>query len=223
MVPLEVALLAMVAPVREYIFLSGKTTNKALFSVFTASFGQGGFRTTRVRQPGRAPGRAAPTVESPRSMFMSLMPLFILFAFSLLSALPNLFMEAPIPDPRFSFQPSRDLGSERRTSHLGVRYHVNNDEFTQHPHIAAELAAQRSESNIRSTNAIKKFEATVEQSYTNHLYKHCNLGMQNRERRRDAEIGFLGLNTDWEKVRAIAAEKIDACEEGKRLGVLKGI
>jgi len=191
--------------------------------MFTASFGPGGFRTTRVRQTGRAQGRAAPTVETPHSMFMSLMPLLILLALTLLSALPNLFMETPLADPRFSFQPSGDLNTERHTSERGIRYHVNKNEFTQHPHIAAELAAQRSQNKIRSTDAIKRFETNVEQAYTNHLYKHCNLGMQNRERRKDAEIGFLGINTDWDKVRAIASEKIDACEEGKRLGLLKGI
>lgn len=157
-------------------------------------------------------------------MLISLLPLLILFAFSILSALPNLFTESPIPDPRFSFQPTRDYGVERHTAGLGIRYHVNKAEFSQHPHIAAELAAERSGGNTRSsTNAIKKFEATVERTYTNHLYTQCQQGIQKRERRKDMEIGFLGIGTDWEKVKAIEREKIEACEEGKRLGVLQGV
>lgn len=88
----------------------------------------------------------------------------------------------------------------------------------RHPHISAEVRSGKN-----TNNAVKKFEAAVEQSYTQHLYTQCNIGMQTRERRKDAEIGFLGIGTDWDKVREISSEKIEACEEGKRLGVLRGL
>lgn len=196
-----------------------KHPNLFFCPVFSASFGQNGFRTTRVRQTGRAPQGGAAAAETPRSMLLSLMPLLILFAFSLLSALPNIFMEAPIPDPRFSFQPTKAFfNTERHTSNLGIRYHVNQPNFLQHPHIATEIR-----SGQKNQNAVKKFEATVEQSYTNHLYTQCNLGMQQRERRKDAEIGFLGIGTDWDKVREIEKQPIEACEEGRKLGVLRGV
>src|ERR1700685_3145310 len=103
--------------------------------VFTASFGPGGFRTTRVRA-NRGAGQANAAPDTPRSMLISLLPLLILFAFSLLSALPNIFTEPSTPDPLFSFAPDRRFNTERRTSGLNIRYHVNNAEFSQHPQIS---------------------------------------------------------------------------------------
>ena len=73
------------------------------FVVFTTSFGPGGFRTTRIHTT-----RGRPTQEqqqqsaTPRSHFVQLIPLLILFGFSLLSALPNLLSTPPVPDPRLS-------------------------------------------------------------------------------------------------------------------------
>lgn len=191
--------------------------------MFTASFGPGGFRTTRVRRnngPQAAAGQA--NNAAPRSILIQLLPLIILFAFSLLSNLPNLFATPPIPDPHFSFTASQRYNTERHTTGLGIRYHVNNVEFSQHPHISAELAAQNSgSSNPRGVAALRRFEGHIERLYTQDLYNQCQRGLDNRERRKEAEIGFLGLGTNWDKVKQIEKEQVPSCEELKKLGVLK--
>lgn len=187
--------------------------------VFTASFGSGGFRTTRVRA-NRGAGQANAVPDTPRSTLITLLPLIILFAFSLLSALPNLFAEPTTPDPRFAFAPDRRYNTERHTSGLKIRYHVNKAEFSQHPQIAAELAAQASGSRS-SSGVLRRFEGNVERIYTQEMYNQCQRGLERRERRKNAEIGLLGIGTDWDRVKQIEEEKVESCEELKRLGVLK--
>jgi DnaJ homolog subfamily B member 12 len=150
-------------------------------------------------------------------MLISLLPLIILFAFSLLSALPNIFTQPSIPDPRFSFAPDRRFNTERQTSGLKIRYHVNNAEFSQHPQIAADLAAQGSG---RTSGVLRRFEGNVERIYTQELYTQCQRGVERRERRKNAEIGLLGIGTDWERVKVIEQEPVESCEELKRLRVL---
>jgi DnaJ family protein B protein 12 len=153
-------------------------------------------------------------------MLMSLLPLLVLFAFSILSALPNIFTESPTPDPRFSFSPDHRYNTERHTSGLNIRYHVNSAEFSQHPAIAAELAAQ-AVGNRRGTGALRRFEGNVERVYTQELYGQCQRGIERRERKKNAEIGFLGIGTDWKRVKEIEGELVESCEELRKLGVLK--
>ncbi|KAH7915293.1 hypothetical protein BJ138DRAFT_1077745 [Hygrophoropsis aurantiaca] len=188
--------------------------------VFSASFGPGGFTTTRVHTGGAR--RAAPTDDTApaRSLLTQLLPLIILFAFSFLTALPNLFSTSS-PDPRFSFTPTTRYNVERTTGGLGVKYHVNAHEFQSHPQIAAELAARESGRGARGKSALGRFEGTVEQVYTQDLYNQCQRGLERRERRKDAEVGVFGIGTDWEKVKKIEQEKVESCEELKRLGLLK--
>ncbi|KAG5338680.1 hypothetical protein C0989_006648 [Termitomyces sp. Mn162] len=205
--------------------------------VFTASFGPGGFRTTRMgRQAHHQQGAA-----DQRSLLIQLMPLLILFAFSLLSALPNMFGTAAVPDPRFSFEPSARYNLARQTGDIGVRYHVNKAEFFGHPIIGAELAREGDSGQSSGGNsgqssggnsgqssgktekrgpAVTKFEKTVDHVYTQDLYVRCQRGMDRKERAKEQEIGLFGIGTDWEKVRAIEREVIGSCEELKRLGVL---
>lgn len=190
------------------------------YLVFTASFGPGGFRTTRMGGQTRHQQGAA----DQRSLLIQLMPLLILFAFSLLSALPNMFSTAPVPYPQFSFQPSARYNLARQTGEIGVRYHVNKAEFLGHPTLGAELAregnsAQSSEKARQRGPAVTKFEKTVDRAYTQDLFAQCQLGMERKERAKEQEVGLFGIGTDWEKVRAIEKEVIGSCEELKRLGV----
>lgn len=183
--------------------------------VFSASFGPGGFRTTRMRTNAGGAQQQAEGAQG-RSLLMQLLPLILLIAFSFLSAIPDLFSTS-IPDPRYSFSPSSRFNVERQTSGLGIKYHVNGPEFGNHPHIAADIAG----GNHRHGSTLSRFEGQVERVYTNNLYGECQRGVERRQRRKDAEVGMFGFNTDWDKVKAIEAEKIESCEELKRLGVLK--
>lgn len=182
--------------------------------VFTASFGPGGFRTTRVRTQTRQQQQGN---NEPRSIFMQLLPLFILFAFSLVNMLPNLFSIPATPDPRFSFQQTSRFNVERSTGGLGVKYHVNAAEFSGHP-IAAELA--RNDKKAGGPE-LRKFEGNVERAYTQELYSQCQRGMDRKERLKEQEVGLFGIGTDWDKVKRIDAERIESCDELRRLGFLK--
>ncbi|KAF5383848.1 hypothetical protein D9615_003657 [Tricholomella constricta] len=217
------------------MFFGGGTAFSPGFSsgpVFTTTYGPNGFRTTRMGGQHEQAGNTAP-----RSMLVQLMPLLILFAFSLLSAIPNIFGTAPVPDPRFSFQPSARYNFERETGGIGVRYHVNKAEFMGHPVIGAEIArdgtdvgkvaGQSTEKTNVNTDgkakrgpALAKFENTVDRAYTQDLYAQCQRGMERKERAKEQEVGIFGIGTDWEKVRAIEKEVVESCEELKRLGVL---
>jgi len=204
--------------------------------VFTTTFGSGGFRTTRMGgQTHRHHQQQAGNAE-PRSILVQLLPLLILFAFSLLSAIPNLFTSAPVPDPRFSFKPSARYNLERQTGGIGARYHVNKAEFMSHPVIGAEIAREgmdvgkiddQSATNAKTDGkaakrgpALMKFENTVDRAYTQDLYAQCQQGMERKERAKEQEVGIFGIGTDWAKVEAIDQEVVESCEKLKRLGVL---
>ncbi|KAG1846943.1 hypothetical protein C8R48DRAFT_423574 [Suillus tomentosus] len=97
--------------------------------VFTASFGPGGFRTTRMRtNTGGAQAQQQGEGAQGRSLLMQLLPLILLIAFSFLSAIPDMFSTS-IPDPRYSFSASTRFNTERQTNGLGIKYHVNEHEF----------------------------------------------------------------------------------------------
>ncbi|KAF8074828.1 hypothetical protein FPV67DRAFT_600364 [Lyophyllum atratum] len=203
--------------------------------VFTTTFGSGGFRTTRMGGQAHHRQQQAGNAE-PRSILVQLLPLLILFAFSLLSALPNLFGTPPVPDPRFSFQPSERFNFEMQTGGMGARYHVNKGEFMGHPVIGAEIAregvnvgkaagqskekANTAEKTAKRGPALTKFESIVDRAYTQDLYANCQRGMERKERAKEQEVGIFGIGTDWEKVRAIEQQVVESCEELKRLGVL---
>ena len=189
-----------------------------MLGVFTASFGPGGFQ---ARRAGR--GTAAAEQATPRSLLMQLLPLIILFGFSLLSALPNLFSTPPVPDPRYAFQSSMRYNTQRETGGLGVRYFVNQAEFQKHPVIGTELSREsvKVSSSLKTRGpALQKFEDSVDKIYTRDLYTQCQRGVDRKNRLKENEIGLFGIGTDWEKVKKIEEEPIESCEELKRLHIL---
>jgi DnaJ homolog subfamily B member 12 len=192
--------------------------------VFTASFGPGGFRTTRVGGGVPRQARAGGDTNSRSSMLIQLFPLLIFLAFSILQTLPSLFASPSYPDPRFSFQPSMRFDTQRTTPGMGVKYHVNMAELRSHPVLGAEIARAASQDNVQSHvrgTAMEAFENNVEHAYTRELYTRCQRSMDHKERRKEREIGFMGIGTDWEKVKRIEAEKIEECEELRRHGIIR--
>ena len=154
--------------------------------------------------------------EEPRSIWMQLMPIFLLFAFSLLNALPNLFSTPVTPDPRFSFSSSSRYNVERTTGGLHVKYHVNAAEFSGHP-IAAELARNDNKPGPQ----LQQFETNVERAYTTELFGQCQRGVDRKQRRKDQEVGVFGIGTDWEKVKRIDLEPVESCDKLRELGLLR--
>ncbi|KAF8967611.1 hypothetical protein BDZ97DRAFT_1903211 [Flammula alnicola] len=179
-------------------------------TVFT--FGGNGFRTQTFTR-GAAP--AGGNNAEPRSLLVQLLPLLLLFGFSLLSSLPSLFSTPPTPDPRFAYTATAKYNTEMETGGLGVHYFVNNAEFSNHPVIGAEFAK---EGLKKRGPALKKFEDAVDRIYTQDLYADCRTNTDRKERRKEAEVGIFGIGTDWEKVKKIDNEVIASCEELRRLG-----
>nr|GAT45738.1 predicted protein [Mycena chlorophos] len=197
-------------------------------TVFTTSFGPGGFRTTRMG--GGTPRQQQQQGNAePRSMFIQLLPLIILFAFSILSALPNLFTTPPVPDPLFAWTPTSTYTTERHTGGLGVQFFVDANEIMRHPVIGAELARDgidwrklTAERNpAKAGPALTKFERVVDNTYTQKLYTECQAGTDRKMRLKEAEIGVFGIGTDWAKVEKISKEPIPSCDELRALGLLR--
>lgn len=188
--------------------------------VFTASFGPGGFRTTRVHtsRPRQQARQQEPA--TPRSLLAQVLPLLILFAFSLISAFPNLFTIPRVPDPRFSFEPSARFNVERKTHTLGVNYHVNEAEFKRHP-IAAEIARFQTNDKPQSMPALYRFEEHIDRAFTQEKYALCQNELDSKQRRKERAVGFFGIGADWEKVKLIEAETAESCETLKRMGLLR--
>ncbi|EDR13989.1 uncharacterized protein LACBIDRAFT_152282, partial [Laccaria bicolor S238N-H82] len=186
-------------------------------AVFTTSFGNGGFRTHTFRTTPRQANNRADT--EPRSVLIQLLPLLLLFGFSLLSALPNLFSTPPVPDPRFSFTGTPRYNAKMETGGLGVPYYVNPGEFSSHPMIGAELAKDGRGRGKKRGSALAKFEDGVDRIYTQDLYAQCQHGVNRKERLKEAEVGIFGIGTDWKKVEEIEKEVVPSCEELRRLGV----
>ncbi|EJD07708.1 DnaJ-domain-containing protein [Fomitiporia mediterranea MF3/22] len=184
--------------------------------VFTASFGPGGFRTTRVHMGGRRAQPQQREGDMPvRTLLAQLAPLIILFLFTFLSAVPNLFSSPRTPDPRYSFTPSSRFTTGRETEGLNVKYFVNQAEFAAHP-IAKDLEDASTRSDGRSS-LLDRFERNVEANYIDQVYMLCQRDQERQQRRKEAKMGFLGLGSDWDAIRAINAEKLESCEEYSRV------
>jgi len=184
--------------------------------MFTATFGGPGMTFTssgprrRQGQQQQQPRGAGGT----RGLLIQLAPMLILFLFSFLSALPNLFATPPTPDPRYAFTPSTRYNTERITTPLGIKYHVNSQEFMSHP-IAAEIARD----NAKRGPQLSKFEEGVERAFTRDLIMQCQVAIDRKHRRKEELIGVFGIGTDWEKVRAIDKEPLEACDRLKQFGL----
>lgn len=166
------------------------------------------------RRPGQGQQQQQQGAGGTRGLLMQLAPILILFLFSLLSALPNILSTPPTPDPRYTFTPSTRYNTERITGSLGIKYHVNSQEFMSHP-IAAEIARDGTKRGPR----LSKFEESVERTFTRDLIVQCQVAIDRKNRRKEELIGIFGIGTDWEKVRAIDKEPLEACDRLKQFGI----
>lgn len=176
--------------------------------------------TFTTNAPRRRPGQGQQQQQrqqgaaGTRGLLMQLAPVLILFLFSILSALPNIFSTPPTPDPRFTFAPSTRYNTERTTGPLGIKYHVNSQEFMSHP-IAAEIARD----STRKGPQLSKFEENIEKAFTRDLIVQCQVAIDRKNRRKEELIGIFGIGADWEKVRAIEKEPLEACNQLKQFGI----
>lgn len=134
-----------------------------------------------------------------------------------LNFIPSIFSVPSTPDPKFAFSANSFYDVERTTPGLGVTYHVNGAQLRSHPVYGPELAR----GTAAQAPGIAKFESNIERVYTRELYNRCQSGVDAKERRKEREIGVFGIGANWEKVRQIEAEKVQECEELRRLGVIR--
>lgn len=59
------------------------------------------------------------------------------------------------------------------------------------------------------------FERMVEQTWKNQMVRLCEMEVGERERKVEANSGFLGIGADWDAVKRIRSEKLESCEQLK--------
>lgn len=91
---------------------------------------------------------------------------------------------------------------------------MNSQEFMAHP-IAAEIARANENRGPR----LARFEENVERAFTGDLIAKCQVAMERKRRRKEELIGLFGIGTDWEKVRQIDREPLEACDRLKQFGI----
>ena len=142
-----------------------------MFPVFTASFGPGGFRTTRMGGMGGARARQAQEQpQTTRSMLLQLAPLLFLIFISFLGSIPNLFSSSPARNPSYSFAPQTPYTSARYTAALDIPYYVSNAEFHSHPIWSSIPEKYQNEPKAgQYSRDLLSFERTIE--------KHGTMGL----------------------------------------------
>jgi len=83
-----------------------------------------------------------------------------------------------------------------------------------HP-IAAEIARD----SAKRGPQLSRFEESVERAFTRDLITQCQVAVDRKHRRKEELIGVFGIGTDWEKVRAIDKEPLEACDRLKQFGL----
>ncbi|KAG8854944.1 hypothetical protein FRB91_002922 [Serendipita sp. 411] len=181
--------------------------------VFTASFGPGGFTSTRTRVRRTGPGQAGGTqqAEGPRGfkgVFLQLLPIimFLLLAFS--NTIFDLLSSAvSTPDPSYQFAESSHHSLARTTGgRFKVQYFVNPLQFTTHPMSTSDSG------NARSPQ-LQRFEKGVEERWVNWKYSECVRSKEIVERQVENLRGIFGIGADWEKIDKLRKETIPSCEE----------
>ena len=136
-------------------------------AVFTFG-GPGGFRTQYGGPQRRRPGQGQ--ADPPNSPMIALLPLFILFAFALLSFLPALFSTPAPPDPRYAFEGSSQFDAARNTWHRGIPYWVNRGEWEKSALWESVPEGRRGQVDAAMySSKVRAFERTVESHYVQNL------------------------------------------------------
>jgi len=130
-----------------------------------------------------------------------------------MGSLPNLFSTPPPPNPTYTFSPQSPYTSERVTANLDIPYYVSPTDFSAHPIFSSIPQQYQSEPKAGVySRPLYSFERSIEQHWTNQMMRMCELEMQDRNRKADAQRGFFGFGADWEAVKRIERGKLESCE-----------
>lgn len=196
------------------------------------TFGPNGFQRANF---GRArPRRQQAANDQPRqpatlkTTLLQFLPIILFFVMSFGGSIWNaLFAERVVPDPAFHFYPSTAFNYERTTTPTdiigrsypvrgGVTYFVNNAQWMKHVGLSRAVPTPSEDADRRT---LARFEVKVEKRYLELRYDTCARAIERRERAVDAKRGLFGIGADWDGIKKLKEERIEACEEVKRWGV----
>jgi len=138
-----------------------------------------------------------------------------------------LFAERVVPDPTFHFYRSTAYDHERTTISTniigrsypvrgGVTYFVNKGQWMAHPTLRSAVPTPDEDTDRRT---LARFELKVEKLYLELRYDMCARAIERRQRTIDVKRGVFGFGADWEGIKKLKEERIEACEEVKQWGV----
>jgi len=192
-------------------------------TMFSATFGPGGFRTTRM---GGAPRQQANQAQGERNQFLTLLPVLFIFFFPVLSSLfTTLFSTPPVPDPSYSYSQSSLYSSLRYTTPHKIPYYVNQKQFTKHPiweALSPDARKAPQAGSVAHSAILKSFEKKIEERFAQSYWDQCQRGEQRKRNEIAAEQGFFGIGADWDKIRKIQERVVESCEILKQHGFLEG-
>jgi DnaJ family protein B protein 12 len=194
------------------------------FSVFSATFGPGGFRTTRMG--GGFPRQQPAPAQADRNQLIALLPILFIFLFPVLSSIVSgLFSTPPIPDPAYSYDKTTQFSSLRYTTPHKVPYHINPTQFSKHPiweSLSPEAQKVPQAGNVGHSPQLKTFEKKIEERFAQAYWDQCQREEQRKRNEISAEQGLFGIGTDWEKVRKIQERKLESCQILIKHGFIEG-
>jgi DnaJ family protein B protein 12 len=163
----------------------------------SATFVGPGFRTHTFNTGRRAPPPSRQTTNSGWSIFLQILPLILLFGYTLFS---GLFVDDM---PNFSFQSTSVYSQTRVTSAHQVPYYVNPNSFRPVEQSSYKLA---------------KMEQQVETDWVRSLQHSCQ-----QERRRKSQLlnnarGVFGIGRNEKLYEEAQKTKLPSCDEIRRVG-----
>lgn len=172
----------------------------------TFSFGGPGGRGVQFGGPGmrraqgqRAGGAGGDGVTAPG--WLQLLPLLILFGFSLVSMLPSLFSAAQPALPAYRFEPAQSFNLARQTRRHAVDYFVQPDKFRASA-VGQQLSAAYPSEPLSFTPAsyagvpeLDRLERSVEGAFVEHISDACRYEVRIRDQRVQQNSGFLGIGS----------------------------
>ena len=85
-----------------------------------------------------------------------------------------------------------------------------------HPTLRSAVPTPDEDTDRRT---LARFELKVEKLYLELRYDMCARAIERRQRTIDVKRGVFGFGADWEGIKKLKEERIEACEEVKQWGV----
>lgn len=86
----------------------------------------------------------------------------------------------------------------------------------KHPGLSSAVPTPDEDTDHRT---LARFELKVEKRYLELRYDTCARAIERRERAIDVKRGLFGFGADWDGIKKLKEERIEACEEVKRWGL----